>query len=384
MGNRIVMAPYDAPMDADAVVTPPRVARPLRLLPFRGMSLSPSRVGDPASARTFARPYRDVVPRLERLERRGQVSHDETPALYLHEYTAGGITVRGVVGALDISRPAASRDDVAVFPHEGIHPLRADELADRMAQMELNPAPILLVHRGSAEARALLHRIRERPPEHDFRDRGAQEHRVWAIRDRDELDGLESALAPSRALIADGHHRFAAYHRLRHLQPGPATDLGLAMLVDQDDTPLFLGAIHRVLGGVTLEALSATGRAVFEPATADAAVAALGSDVLAVTDGRRWATLRLDLGADHAAVDALHDELLPALRRAPRGIGYHHTVDDALAAVARRSGVAVLMPAPDFGLVLRIASAGRLLPEKATSFQPKPSLGVLIRSLRDG
>ena len=37
-----------------------------------------------------------------------------------------------------------------------------------------------------------------------------------------------------------------------------------------------------------------------------------------------------------------------------------------------------------FGLVLQIAAAGRLLPEKATSFQPKPSAGVLIRSLRDG
>ena len=41
------------------------------------------------------------------------------------------------------------------------------------------------------------------------------------------------------------------------------------------------------------------------------------------------------------------------------------------------------MPAPDFDLVTRVALAGRLLPEKATSFQPKPSIGVLIRSLRD-
>ena len=42
------------------------------------------------------------------------------------------------------------------------------------------------------------------------------------------------------------------------------------------------------------------------------------------------------------------------------------------------------MPATDFDLVLRIVAGGGLLPEKATSFQPKPSLGVLIRSLRDG
>ena len=41
------------------------------------------------------------------------------------------------------------------------------------------------------------------------------------------------------------------------------------------------------------------------------------------------------------------------------------------------------MPAIDYDLVRRIVSDQRLLPEKATSFQPKPSLGVLMRSLRD-
>jgi uncharacterized protein (DUF1015 family) len=379
-----VGAPYDAPMDAGAVVTPPRVARPLRLVPFRGMSLAPSRIGDPASARSFARPYRDVAARFQRLERRGQVTRDEQPAVYLHEYTAAGITVRGLVGALDISRPADTWDDVAVLPHEGIHPVQADELADRMAQMGLNPAPILLVHRGPAQTRALLEGVRLRTPDQDFRDRGGQQHRIWAIREPAELAGLATALAPARALIADGHHRFAAYHRLRQRQPGASTDLGLAMLIDQEDTPLFLGAIHRVLGGVTLEALRTTGAATFEEASPEAAVAALGPEVLAVTDGRHWATLRLDLAPDRAAVEALHEDLVPALRRAPTRVTYHHAVEDALAAVSRRPGVAVLMPAPAFELVLRIASAGRLLPEKATSFQPKPSVGVLIRSLLDG
>ena len=30
-----------------------------------------------------------------------------------------------------------------MLPHEGIHPVQADELADRMEDMLLNPAPIL-------------------------------------------------------------------------------------------------------------------------------------------------------------------------------------------------------------------------------------------------
>ena len=42
----------------------------------------------------------------------------------------------------------------------------------------------------------------------------------------------------------------------------------------------------------------------------------------------------------------------------------------------------MLLPAPEFDQVRDLIRAGGLLPEKATSFQPKPSLGVLMRSLR--
>lgn len=396
-----MVAPYDAPMDADAVVTPPPVAQPLRLLPFRGLTLAPRRIGAPSSVRAFTRPYHDVAQRLQAWERRGQLTRDDSPAVYLHEYTAGGIPVRGLVGALDLSRPATvaepagdqagyragSGAGVAVLPHEGIHPAQVDELADRMLEMQLNPAPILLVHHGTAATRQLMDDVQTRPPTRELTDRSEQRHRIWAIRDPAELARLGHQLASARALIADGHHRYAAYVRMRQRAPGPATDTGLAMLVDQDDTPLFLGAIHRVLAGITLDAFAqAASRAGITTADADAAgaIVALGPHTLVATDGRRWSVLELGPSHVRSAVELLHHEVVARLRRPPSSIGYHHAVDDALRDVARRRGVAVLMPAPAFGEVLRAAAEHRLLPEKATSFQPKPSVGVLIRSLRDG
>ena len=51
-------------MDSRGVVTPPYVGRPLRLEPFHALRLTPRRVGDPASRRLFARPYRAVSARL--------------------------------------------------------------------------------------------------------------------------------------------------------------------------------------------------------------------------------------------------------------------------------------------------------------------------------
>jgi uncharacterized protein (DUF1015 family) len=374
-------------MDSSPVVTPPYLAGPLRLLPFRGLMLSSARVGDPSSARAFARPYRDVSARLTRWEQQGQVHRDATAAVYLHEYHAGGFTVRGLVGALDLSHPAASRADRAVYPHEGVHPVQAAELADRMAEMQMNPAPILLVHRGHGRVRDAVHDVVAADPDHEFADRGGQTHRIWAIRDAAHLAAVDAALAGSRALIADGHHRYAAYLRLQQISPGRATDLGLAMLVDQDDTPLFLGAIHRVLTGTSLAdlatAAAVTGGVYTERSQAEA-VAHLGPTTLVATDGARWATLELGVPAGRASVEVLHERLVPALPTPPTRIGYFHSVEDALAQAGRGGGLALLLPAPDFDLVLRIVAADRLLPEKATSFQPKPNVGVLIRSLRDG
>ncbi len=369
------------------MVTPPYVARPLRLTPFRGLMLTPRRVGDPASGRLFARPYLSVAGRLLQWQERGQLHHDDEPALYLHEYTAGGLTVRGLVGALELGRRAARPEDRAVLPHEGIRPVQADDLADRMTQLELNPAPILLVHRSHDDARAALAEVARGATDHEFDDRAGQHHRIWAIRDPALLERLEVALAGSRALIADGHHRYAAYLRMQSRAPGGAADRGLAMLVDQGETPLFLGPIHRVLTKVSLEDLATAAAATggrFAPTDRDAAVAALDAATMAVTDGRAWGTLSLPVGTDRAVVEALHEDLVPALPRGPQAITHFHTVEATLAGLRRGQDVGLLMPAPDVDLVIRIAEDDRLLPEKATSFQPKPSPGVLIRSLRDG
>lgn len=373
-------------MDPAAVVTPPYVAGPLRLAPFRALRLAPTRISDPASARAFARPYKGVAARLERWRERGLLTHDDTSALYLHEYTGSGMVVRGLVGALDVSRRATTAAQRAVLPHEGIYPAQADDLADRMAEMGLNPAPILLVQRSPQELRTLLTSVRERTPEHRFSDRTGHAHRLWAIRDVEQLERIATLLAPTNALIADGHHRYAAYLRLQQRDPGSACDRGLAMLVDHGDTPLFLGAIHRVLVGTSLTDVADAAASLGISATAatqEQAVAALAPTTLVATDNEGWLVIHLGSEPSRLAVEVLHEQLVPALGHGPSKITYHHAVQGTLDRAGPELGTAVLMPAVDLDQVQRIVLADRLFPEKATSFQPKPPLGVLIRSLHD-
>ena len=80
----------------------------------------------------------------------------------------------------------------------------------------------------------------------------------------------------------------------------------------------------------------------------------------------------------------LHDHVLPRLPDPPPRLEHHHTVEEALAATSP-AAPAVLLPSPDFDAGARPSSSpGGLLPEKATSFQPKPSLGVIMRPVNDG
>ena len=173
-------------------------------------------------------------------------------------------------------------------------------------------------------------------------------------------------------MIADGHHRYAAYLRLQHEHPGGPHDLGLAMLVDQDDTPLFMGAIHRVLAGTTLEDSRLAARAIgarFSSMPPTDAVAALGPRTLVATDGTHWAGIDLDVPRRRAVVELVHDRLIPALPRPPRRIDFHHSVEDALAHVspeigrgpaAARSGV-------------RPGAADRAQPAGSSPRRPPPS-----------
>ncbi|WP_340540668.1 DUF1015 family protein [Nocardioides sp. GXZ039] len=369
-----------------APVTPPFVARPLRLAPFRAIRLVSSRIGDPMAGRLFARPYRDLPDRLRSWEERGLLTHDPAPALYLHEYTVSGITVRGLVGAIDVSSRAVRPEDRAIMPHEGIYPAQADDLADRMASMRINPAPILLVQDSPDELRSILRNLRQGDPDLEIHDRTGQYHRIWAITDHDLIERISTITAATTALIADGHHRYAAYLRLQQREPGTAADRGLAMIVDQGDTPLFLGAIHRVFTGTSVGDVEAAAAALgihTERRTADDALAALGPGTLVVTDSTTWLTIGLVAGGDRVEAEILHDQIVPGLGHGPARVTFHHSAQEALALAAPETAVAVLMPAPTVEQVQQVVTAGRLFPEKATSFQPKPTFGAFIRSWND-
>jgi len=164
------------------------------------------------------------------------------------------------------------------------------------------------------------------------------------------------------------------------------------MVVDAADRALVLHALHRVVVGLgserIVEVLAAAGlrprrdRSIGTPAPPDAPLR-LAHDEIVVADRRRRTRIRVPHDDGRTVVERLHLLLDPLTPEG--GWHYHHRVAAALRQTRVDPGaVALILPPPPLSEVGAAATAGRLLPVKATSFQPKPPLGVLFRSWRDG
>ena len=127
-----------------------------------------------------------------------------------------------------------------------------------MEATEANLEPIFLLYDGSspgAAARIVDQAAAGREPLVEALTNDGLRHRLWAITDEAELAAIAADLRPRQVLIADGHHRYAAYldlqDRRRHAGAGPGPwDLGLALIVDSTAYPPLIGAIHRVIPGL--------------------------------------------------------------------------------------------------------------------------------------
>jgi uncharacterized protein (DUF1015 family) len=275
-----------SPTSGDA---PGEGRRPLVLAPFRGLRFDPETVGDLATvisppydvldadtvrtlenanrrnivrlilSRRFERPYRAVRDRLALWRDKSYLRADEEPSLYVYEYTAEQTTVRGLIGLIGLR----DEDEGVVLPHEDVMPGPVDDRTVLMRTTETNLEPILLVHEGTERLRGLVDDATRTAPLADFVALDGSAHRLWAITSPEGHAAIAAELAPGAALIADGHHRYAAYLALQADQrragtpPGGSPwDFGLAMLVDQRAHALHVGPIHRSVAAMTMSDLS--------------------------------------------------------------------------------------------------------------------------------
>jgi uncharacterized protein (DUF1015 family) len=365
----------------------------------------------------------------------GVLATDPDPALYIYEQNGPGWVQRGLIGLV----PVGSPDSAGVVPHEGVMQGPVTGRRKLMMATRANLEPIFLVYNGGADgadsrqgaaltASGLVrHVASHRSPLVTTVTADGITHRLWRLTDPAEHAAVAADLAGRTALIADGHHRYAAYRELRDLMRGDGRgagpwDYGLAFLVDADAYPPRLGAIHRVIphlapddaARLAAEAFSVSeipADPVSSPAGADAAgmpgemaqalcrlaeagrqgtafllAGRSGFRLLSLPDhGQLRAAMPAGASARWQALDAsVMQELLMArlwsVKDNERDVLISHDAGEAVRMAVDAAGTAVICNPVPFAAVKEVAEHGERVPRKSTSFGPKPRTGLVLRT----
>jgi uncharacterized protein (DUF1015 family) len=234
-------------------------------------------------------------------------------------------------------------------------------------------------------------------------------HRLWAVTDPSVQRAIAADLATRTALIADGHHRYAAYSQLQAEMRAAGAgdgpwDYGLAFLVDTDAYPLRLGPIHRVLPHLAAAdaARLAAGAFTVTPVPAGTAAGRLAAAadtgpafLLAGRDGhwlltdpdqdqvaaamppgtsKRWQAL------DASVMQELLLRRLWSITDNENDVLISHDAAEAVHMAAAGGGTAVICNPMSIAAVMDIAAHGEKVPRKSTSFNPKPRTGLVLRT----
>jgi uncharacterized protein (DUF1015 family) len=369
---------------------------------------SPTGFSDASSALPSAQ---QAAVALRQWEADGVLDRDDEPALWLYELSAAGgaAPTLGWLGA--VALPAAG--SAAVLPHEDTYAPAVEGRRALLAATETDLEPIVLAHDPEPTVARLTRDARRGQPTLEVQDTDGVRHRLWRVTDRGLLDELTRALHRTGAVIADGHHRFAA--AIAHARMEPDTDGAdavLALVTPMGPGGLRVDPIHRVVPDLALDdALAAAARGFRvvelpvpeEPGALEVAVrewlAAEQGVGFLVTDGSRLVALTEPSAEIRSTVP---QEAPSAWRRLDVVLAHHgllghlwgrpddpdsvliaHSVAEAVRTAQERTGVALLLRAPSPADVAAVARAGARMPRKSTLFVPKPRTGLVLRPLGD-
>ncbi|MGY5883321.1 DUF1015 domain-containing protein [Modestobacter lacusdianchii] len=342
---------------------------------------------------------------LQAWSQSGVLVRDDAPAMWRYEMAGPAAeATTGWLGA--VALPAAGSS--AVLPHEDTFAPAVAGRAALLAATDTDLEPIVLAHDPDPEVAELTRTAVAGPPTLEVADPDGVVHRLWRVTDPGTLAGLTRALARTRAVIADGHHRFAA--ACDHQAEGGAHGSVLALLTPMGAGGLQVRAIHRVVPDLPLDAAvraAAAGFTTTELTPRDGDVDGTvrrwtlqeGPETFLLSDGDRV----VELSAPSAAMLAAVPEEAPAAWRRldvvlahaallgrlwqrpddPASVLVAHDVTEALRLAEDRAGVALLLRSPSPADVAAVARAGARMPRKSTLFVPKPRTGLVLRPHQD-
>jgi uncharacterized protein (DUF1015 family) len=385
--------------------------------------------------------YTRAAAALQNWIRENVVTQDEAPSFYVYtqEYGVPGTeerrTRRGFIGAGKLEEYSAN----VVFRHE--HTLSGPK-ADRLEMLrntKTHTGQLFLLYsdEGKRVDAMLVEAEQGGLPATELRDEYGVVHRLWVISEPAKVAAIHEAMRDQKLVIADGHHRYETALTYRNerrnethaAEPSAAGndlapyDLAMMTFVNTCSEGLLILPGHRVVANLpdfswtsmrrylepwftaeefafTNEETKAEARAKFLHRLAEKRDARAIGVYPALDAGKRgFYVLTLRAGVDLSLllpnvsalqreldVVLLHEGILePALGITPQAVTaeknltYEREASAALEAVDRGSAqVAFVLNACSVEQVMRIATAGEVMPQKSTDFYPKMLSGITM------
>jgi uncharacterized protein (DUF1015 family) len=261
-------------------------------------------------------------------------------------------------------------------------------------------------------------------------------HRLWLITEPHRITRIQQVMAEQKLVIADGHHRYETSLNYRNecrtragkIIPGATCESSMMTFVNTRNEGLTVLPTHRVVGNLRDFSWSAV-RRYLEPwfatevfaftddnqrlearerflnrLSARSADRAIGVYPASDSNSRAFYLLTLRPEADLAQVlpgaaplqrqldvVLLHQGILePALGITPHAVAseanlsYEREATTSIESVDRGAAqVAFLLNPVDVELVMRVATAGEVMPQKSTDFYPKLLSGITMYRLEE-
>lgn len=369
--------------------------------------------------------YAEIAHNLHEWLAEGVLKEDDAPSLYVLRQTFAdhqqdGTTQTVTRWGLTCCVGLEPYENRVVLPHEKT---LSGPKADRLKLMEAtqtNFSQVMGLYEGGAALSADYHRIAQQEPDATYDDGQGVDNALWRVTDPAFIQKATALLADKPVLIADGHHRYETSLQYKQVMMNtPAANAASQMtftLIDGQDEGVVVYPIHRwVTTDVLTNAPGWQDRLGdwFEVETlsalpADAHRALRGSEhqsgdatFLFLQPGQ--SPLRLTLRPEKVAALQSVPENLKRLDTAllqgalfhevlglsaediaqEKGVGYLKDFT-ALNGLVNRPGVGAVIlcrPTP-LPLVMELARAGVVLPQKSTFFYPKLPSGMTMRSIQ--
>jgi uncharacterized protein (DUF1015 family) len=386
--------------------------------------------------------YTRAAGAMEDWIRNNVVVQDPAPSFYAYtqEYTVPGTeerrTRRGFIGAGKLEEYSAG----VVFRHE--HTLsgpKADRL-ELLRHTKTHTGQLFMLYSDPerrvdtilAEAEAAA------APDTEMRDEYGVMHRLWVIAEPQRVAEIQKAMADQKLVIADGHHRYETALNYRNerrvvasglganagkIDPGAPYERAMMTFINTRSEGLTILPGHRVAANVhdfswssvrrhlepwfTAEEFPFSGSGERSEAkknflaklTSAREKRAIGVYPAPDAQKRAFYVLTLRKGVNLAEllpnvsplqreldVVLLHEGILePALGITPQAVTaeanltYEREASAALDAVdSGRAQISFLLNACDVEQVMKIATAGEVMPQKSTDFYPKLMSGITM------